>query len=278
MARTKTRPVGRTPVKRQACEVWLAKQLAVRALPARSILEIGVQSGWGWATIRRAKVNIGARSFKKGQEWWWFDPSTYTSATAPPNGIAIKSAPQWPQIFDRVPDKTASVAQPSLSPTMAAAAVQQEAIESRKAVISETHLPDKSIDNRTKALAPPSPQPGVQARPNLIEHLKPQHEAPKPAEPSRPQFELPKPVEPPKPIESPKPRRLRIWDSELAETRDALISSASFVDLYIIRADIRLRQEQLRAKGLLKEELALNDLVSRISEALEKKKKAENLE
>jgi|HubBroStandDraft_5_1064220.scaffolds.fasta_scaffold893400_2 hypothetical protein len=45
-----------------------------------------------------------------------------------------------------------------------------------------------------------------------------------------------------------------------------------------MRGDIRHREEQLHAKGFLKEELALNDLVSRINEALENKKRAENRE
>jgi hypothetical protein len=45
-----------------------------------------------------------------------------------------------------------------------------------------------------------------------------------------------------------------------------------------MRLDIRVRQEQLLARGLLKEEAALNELLARVNDALEKKKKAENLE
>jgi hypothetical protein len=265
MARTKTRPIGRAPIKRQACEAWLAKQLAGRPCPAQNILEFGLQSGWGWATVRRAKANIGARSFKQGHQWWWFDPSTYTPVPAPPSGFAKKTPLQSPQIPEKIQEIPAPVEQPSLPRATASIAVQREAVESPQRTTSEIYLPDKFIENRSRTLAPPSPPPR-------------QQEFPKPVVPSKPQHQLPKPAESPKPLEPPKPRRIRIWDSELAETREALIAAANFVDLYIMRADIRLRQEQLHAKGLLKEELALNDLVSRINEALENKKKAENLE
>ena len=244
---------------------WAWKLLG-HPLPARSILEFGAKSGWGWATVRHAKVNIGALSFKKGHEWWWFDPSNFTPATAPPGGFTKKSAAQSASIFDKVPDKPATVEQPSLAQATAAVAAQQEAIESPKPVTSGSYLPDKHIENRSKEFAPTAPP---QPR---------DYQIPKPVEAPKPKLELPKTIEPLKPLDPPKLRRLRIWDSEIAETRDALISAANFVDLYSMRADIRLRQEQLSAKGLLKEELALNDLVSRINDALQKKKKLENLE
>ena len=252
MARTKTKPVGRTPIKRQACEAWLATRLAGRPWPARNILRLGAKLGWGWATVRRAKVNLGAQSFKKGNEWWWFDPNTYTPAPAPLRVVA-KNPP--PQVVEKVSEMHEVVEPPNLPQAMAAVAGQQETFETPKRLTSDIDQPDQSIENRSKKFAPsvspPSPIP---------------------------KQEIPKPVEPLKPLEPPKLRRVRIWDSEITETRDTLISSAGFADLYTMRADILLRQEQLRAKHLVKEELALNQLLSRINEALENKKRAENLE
>jgi hypothetical protein len=257
MARTKTKPVGRTPLKRRASETWLTWLLAGRALLARDILESGAEQGWGWATVRRAKSNIGAQSFKKGDEWWWFDPKTYKPIRET-QGISKKT--------------------PS-PPTLESARVSSHALE------------EKDLAPVTSQItSPPLHQESPKPPSDSLQHTRPPIETSPPASVvvvhpiSRPQ-ELLKPAEssksqaePTKPVELPKPRRIHIWDSSLAEMRDSLISTAGFTDLYIMRADIRLRQEHLRGKGLLKEEAALNDLISRINEAVEKKKKQESLE
>ena len=171
-----------------------------------------------------------------------------------------------------------AVEQPNLPQALAAADGRQEDSPSSHRATPDIYRPEKSIENRSKLSAQSvPPQTREQEIPNKsIENRSPGIAPPVPVQ-TREQI-VPKPIEPPKPVELPKPRRVRIWDSEITETRDALISTAGFADLYTMRADIRLRQEQLRAKGLLKEELALNDLVSRVNDALEKKKRAENLE
>jgi hypothetical protein len=249
MARTKTRPVGRTPIKRRACEAWLEKQLTGRPWPAQNILEAGAKLGWGWATVRRAKVNVGAQSFKRGNEWWWFDPNTYKPPLAPSRVVAKDLTPR---ITENVTERTEAVEQfaleqEKLPQATAVVADLREDLESRKsATHSFSHL-DNYIENKKKEFVAPAPSPT--------------------REPQTP-----------KPVEPPKPRRIRIWESEVKETRDVLISAAGFADLYVMRADIWLRQEHLRARGLLKEALALNDLLSRVNEALEKKKRNENID
>ncbi len=80
------------------------------------------------------------------------------------------------------------------------------------------------------------------------------------------------------PLSPAQPRPFHIWDSAHKETRDSLISAAGFADLYNMLLDIRFRQEQLRARGLLNEEAALNGLLARVVDALEKKKKADGLD
>src|SRR5262249_16885397 len=80
------------------------------------------------------------------------------------------------------------------------------------------------------------------------------------------------------PAPIPKPRPMHIWDSALWERRDAIISAAGFADLYTMRLDIRFRQEQLRAKGLFKEEGALNALLASVNAVIESKKKSASLE
>src|SRR5208337_1572727 len=126
-------------------------------------------------------------------------------------------------------------------------------------------------------------QPAQPAPQNLFTPVAPMERKSDPSAPLLPSASPPAPSrtpepEIPKPVEPPKPRRIYIWDSAHTESRDAIISAAGFADLYTMRADIRFRQEHLRAKGLVKEESALNELVARINAALEKKKKAESLE
>jgi hypothetical protein len=257
MARTKTKPIGRTPLKRRASETWLRQHLAGRALLARNILESGAEQGWGWATVRRAKSSIGAQSFKKGDEWWWFDPKTYTPIREP-LGIS-KKTPSTPTLARVVVSShaleekdPAQVTLPIASPPL-----RREEPKHPAADFQHSRPPIETVPPVSVPLA--SPTTGPQKVLTTVNPPKPQ-------------------TEPTKPVEPPKPRSIHIWDSSLAETRDALISSARFTDLYVMRADIRLRQEHLRNKGLLKEEAALNDLVSRINEAVEKKKKQESLE
>jgi hypothetical protein len=226
-------------------------------------LEAGAKLGWGWATVRRAKTNVGAQSFKKGGEWWWFDPKTYSPIQAPP--LAIAKTPSA-RIFEKIPEKSPVVEERNLPLVLAPVVAPSVYLESPKPPSRDFLPPERSIENGTAASTPAAP-PQVRAP-----------ELPKPVAPRSLQAEPPKTIGPPKPLEPPKPPRLHIWNSALAETRESLISTAGFTDLYIMRADIHLRQEQLHAKGLLKEEAALNDLVSRINEAVEKKKKQENLE
>src|SRR5579863_388475 len=94
MARTKTKPVGRTPAKRKACEAWLLQQLAEQPCPARDILSFGSASGWGWATVRRAKLNVGAQSFRKNEEWWWFDPKKFDPEKDSPAQKPVQPSPK----------------------------------------------------------------------------------------------------------------------------------------------------------------------------------------
>ena len=254
MAKTKTRPVGRTPVKRTACSVWLKQQFAGGPGRARTIQEAGAKFGWGWATIRNAKKNLNIRSLRQGDQWWWFDPETYTPA-APKSPWPLKNAerknteelrarPQVPAtgVADppRLAQGTATVGErpydfASWKPTSAHSTVE----------------PNRSVEHVKRAVAAAGP---TQSPPQSREP-----ETPKPAAPL-------------------KPRRFFVWENEVKERRDAVISAAGFADLYVMRADIRLRQEQLHKKGLLQEEAALNDLLSRVNEALEKKKRDEKID
>ncbi|MBS1840414.1 MAG: hypothetical protein JSS69_11015 [Acidobacteria bacterium] len=259
MARTKTKPVGRTPTKRKACELWLLSQLANGPSLAREILVLGVGSGWGWATVRRAKLNIGAQSFRKAEEWWWFDPKKFDpkkdslpqqSTQAQKEAIALAQATK--NVLESAPPISPAQTQPNIQPSTAFPVLLPVTSVPTKAAQENSSIPSESA--QPLASSPPKKVP--------LPAIVPQ--APKP--------EIPKPPNPPR------HRPFHIWDSALTETRDALISSAGFADLYTMRLDIRFRQEQLRARGLLKEEAALNELLARINEALEKKKKAANLE
>lgn len=259
MAKTKTKPVGRTPTKRRACESWLLNQLSASPCSARDILAHGVGFGWGWATVRRAKANVGAKSFRKNEEWWWFDPGKFD-----PQKDALPQKSAEPGLNKSVvpsPVNAEPTAKISLSPS-------QHKHQPAATVLSAPLLPQLPND---------VPQPlSAPARPTAPENSRPpsffEESMHSPVVPASPTPEIRKPVVPVK------PRPFHIWDSALAETREQVISTAGFADLYTMRLDIRFRQEQLHARGLLKEEAALNELLARVNEALEKKKKAENLE
>ncbi len=252
MAKTKTKPVGRTPLKRQACEAWLEKQLIGRPWPARKILELASKLGWGWATVRRAKQNVGVQSFKKGNEWWWLDPKTCTPALASARVVVNHPADKVDKIWDKATptERIDPVEQPKLPQALATlptGAPPPQVFQSPQRATYDIPRPQKPLESRAEV----SPRPVPPKTPEPVVH---------------------------KPIEPLKPRIIHIWDSQLQEARDALISAARFADLYTMRADIWLRQEQLRAKGLSKEAAALNDLLLRVNEALENKKRDANIE
>jgi hypothetical protein len=257
MARTKTKPVGRTPAKRRACEEWLEKQLATGPSLAREILASGVASKWGWATVRRAKASVGVQSFRKNEEWWWFDPRRFDPQKDSSPQKLVQSEPYISSLTD-IPK-------------------QREAASSVALVHSEqSHL--APIAFSPLLLLAPSPEkpaqqnlqiPSKQTRPTPL----PSEKTSIPVTPSS----APEPASP-KSASPPKKRPFHIWDSAVTENRDAMIAAAGFADLYTMRLDIRFRQEHLRARGLFKEEAALNELLARVNDALEKKKKAANLE
>lgn len=256
MARTKTRPVGRTPTKRRACELWLLQQLAPGPCLAREVLALGVASHWGWATVRRAKVNVGVQSFRKDEEWWWFDPRKFDPQkdSLPPKPAQSRRETPPALTVPKVPEAASPVSlahtEHNLGPSVVFPPPLPPQLE--KPEQQNFSIPPKRIQEATQV---PPEKPSTPA-----------------AAPRPPQPEIPKPASPPK------KRPLHIWDSALTETRDALISAAGFADLYTMRLDIRFRQEHLRARGLLKEETALDELLARVNDALEKKKKAANLE
>jgi hypothetical protein len=212
---------------------------------ARDILKVGAQFGWGWATVRRAKENVDARSLKKGNEWWWFDPKTCSPASIP--AATMVANDPAPKMLPEVAGMADAVKQLKLQQGPPTVAEKRAEFQNPNRNTYGINDPANSFQNTTKAIVSPAPR--------------------QPTEPA-----LSNPIAPVK------PRRVRIWENEVKERRDALISAAGFTDLYIMRADIRLRQEQLHAKGLLKEELALNDLLFRVNEALEKKKEDEKIE
>ena len=259
MAKTKTRPVGRTPVKREACSRWLKHQLTGSPSRARTIQEAGAKLGWGWATIRDAKKNLGIRSLRQGDEWWWFDPKTYTPS-APKSPWPLKNREpkkaEQVEVLRQLPETTHLAAAPSQLPQVAAKVTEtKHDMESPKRSTYGSIEPDGSFGQAKKAVAAAAPSPS--------------------APPSLRPFREPEMAKPSAPL---KPRRFYIWESEAKERREATISAAGFADLYVMRADIRLRQEQLHKKGLLQEEAGLIELLSRVDEALEKKKRAEKME
>jgi hypothetical protein len=269
MARTKTRPVGRTPLKRRACEVWLGEQLAGHPRPARILLEAGGKLGWGWATVRRAKRKVDVRSIKKGNEWWWFDPKAPSPAAATVPGVAgkidtdttLEKAPPIARVepvepvkLPEVPVSLNAAPRPPESPQRPRASAYQmfrptQPIERREALPPRHVLPQKTQE-------PIATKPPVAREPVVP---KPPETLKQPAQPA-------------------KPRRVQIWESALQEAREVLIATARFTDLYIMRADIWLRQEQLRERGRLKEAEGLNEILARVNEALEQKKREANIE
>lgn len=259
MARTKTKPVGRTPTKRRDCEAWLLRQLAASPCLARDVLILGASAGWGWATVRRAKANVGVQSFRKGEEWWWFDPRKFD----PRNEVLPKKQADLGQKQFIVP---AGIEPLETPPKIALPPAQTRP--------QATTVPTPSaIGAKSPGTAPPNPVVAAKSFPQ-------QNVAPPPIEkPLAPVATLPAQApEPRKPLTPATPRTFHIWDSAHTETRDSIISVAGFADLYNMLLDVRFRQEQLRARGLLKEEAALNELLARVVDALEKKKKADGLD
>jgi hypothetical protein len=258
MAKTKTRPVGRTPVKRKACSEWLKQHLDGYPSRAREIQEVGAKFGWGWATIRNAKKILNIRSLRQGDEWWWFDPETFTPSVPKspwaPKNIESKSSEEVKAMW-QVPER-AYAAEPRMLPQGADSVFvrQHDSVSpkgSTNGIVESDRVFEqtRSVPAATAAHQSP-PQSPLQSRaPEMAKLIAPV-----------------------------KPRRFLIWEKEVADKREAVISAAGFTDLYIMRADIRTRQEQLRKKGLLREEAALNDLALRINEALDKKKKDEKID
>ncbi len=259
MARTKTKPVGRTPTKRRDCEAWLLRQLAASPCLARDVLLLGASAGWGWATVRRAKANVGVQSFRKGEDWWWFDPRKFD----PRNEVLLQKQADLGQKQFIVPAVIEPLEAPPETPLPPAQTRPQPTAVPIPSIIAAQSL----------ATAPQTPVVSAKSFPQ-------QNVVPPPTEqPFAPAATLPAQApEPRKPLTPAKPRTFHIWDSAHAGTREKLISAAGFADLYNMLLDVRFRQEQLRARGLFKEEAALNDLLACVVDALEKKKKADGLD
>jgi len=57
--------------KRQAAQDWLERVLGNGPLPSRNMRTMAEGDGHKWATVKRAKDQLGVESLQVGDAWYW---------------------------------------------------------------------------------------------------------------------------------------------------------------------------------------------------------------
>ncbi len=91
-----TRPVGRPRDEREGAKTWLADFLKNGPQPAEEVFDRGDGlHGFSRRTLVRAKAELGVRSYKRGDAWYWEAP------TGRLEDFPEVNADDYPEIFDR---------------------------------------------------------------------------------------------------------------------------------------------------------------------------------